>query len=159
MKLFVLTGFVLTMFFTTPQVLAQVYKWVDESGKTQYTDRPPAGGIATEKKRFNTKGGTPPASGTAASSGAASQPQSLSEAKEALNKRQTERKEEQTKQQAKVEEDKKKCVEAQTRLRMYTESPRLTVPDGAGGIAYVDDNERQKKIDQATKEIATLCKK
>ena len=70
-----------------------------------------------------------------------------------------ERKEEQSKQQSKAEEDKKKCIEAQTRLRMYTESPRLTVPDGAGGIAYVDDNERQKKIDQATKEIATLCKK
>jgi len=154
-KLFVLTGFLIAMLLSIPQVLAQVYKWVDEHGKTQYTDRPPPPGVATEKKRFNTKGGTPSSSGASGTN----QPQSLSEAREALDKRQVERKEEQSKQQSKAEEDKKKCIEAQTRLRMYTESPRLTVPDGAGGIAYVDDNERQKKIDQATKEIATLCKK
>ncbi|MCC8997332.1 MAG: DUF4124 domain-containing protein [Nitrosomonas sp.] len=155
MKLFVLTGFLMATLLSIPQALAQVYKWVDENGKTQYTDRPPPPGVATEKKRFNTKGGTPSSSGASGTN----QPQSLSEAREALDKRQVERKEEQSKQQSKAEEDKKKCIEAQTRLRMYTESPRLTVPDGAGGIAYVDDNERQKKIDQATKEIATLCKK
>jgi hypothetical protein len=41
---------------------------------------------------------------------------------------------------------------------MYTDSPRLTVPDGSGGIAYVDDDMRQKKIAEANKAVATFCK-
>ena len=155
MRFLVLTGFVTFILIMNSHLSAQVYKWVDENGKTQYTDRPPPPGMTTEKKHFNTKGATPSSSNTSGTN----QPQSLSEAREALDKRQTERKDEQAKQQAKAEENKRKCVEAQTRLRMYTESPRLTVPDGAGGIAYVDDNERQKKIDQTNKDIAAYCKK
>ncbi len=155
MRFLVLTGFVTFILIMNSHLSAQVYKWVDENGKTQYTDRPPPPGMTTEKKHFNTKGAAPSSSNASGTN----QPQSLSEAREALDKRQAERKEEQTKQQAKAEENKRKCVEAQTRLRMYTESPRLTVPDGAGGIAYVDDNERQKKIDQTNKDIATYCKK
>ncbi|GKS70193.1 protein of unknown function [Nitrosomonas sp. PY1] len=155
MRFLVLTGFVMFNLIMNSHSFAQVYKWVDESGKTQYTDRPPPPGMTTEKKHFNTKGTSPSSSNASGTN----QSQNLSEAREALDKRQAERKEEQAKQQSKVEENKQKCTEAQTRLRMYTESPRLTVPDGAGGIAYVDDNERQKKIDQTNKDIATHCKK
>ena len=74
------------------------------------------------------------------------------------DKRQQQRKEEEVKQQAKAEEDKKKCIDAQGQLRLYTDSPRLTVPDGAGGIAYADDDMRQKKIAEANKVIAAFCK-
>lgn len=55
MKLFVLTGFLIAMLLSIPQVLAQVYKWVDEHGKTQYTDRPPPPGVATEKNALTPK--------------------------------------------------------------------------------------------------------
>jgi hypothetical protein len=32
------------------------------------------------------------------------------------------------------------------------------VPDGAGGIVFVDDDARQRKIADANKAIATYCK-
>jgi len=41
---------------------------------------------------------------------------------------------------------------------MYTDTPRMTVPDGTGGITYVDDETRQKRIEEANKAIKALCK-
>ena len=67
-------------------------------------------------------------------------------------------KENEANQQAKAEENKKKCIDAQGRLRIYTDTPRLTIPDGAGGITYLDDDARQRKIDDAKKQITTYCK-
>ncbi|MEK7845247.1 MAG: DUF4124 domain-containing protein, partial [Pseudomonadota bacterium] len=75
-----------------------------------------------------------------------------------FDKRQQKKKEEETKQQARTQEDKQKCINAQGQLRIYTDSPRLTVPDGSGGIVYVDDDMRQRKIDEANKAIAAFCK-
>ena len=106
MRFLVLTGFVTFILIMNSHLSAQVYKWVDENGKTQYTDRPPPPGMTTEEKHFNTKGAAPSSSNASGTN----QPQSLSEAREALDKRQVERKEEQTKQQAKAEENKRKCV-------------------------------------------------
>lgn len=149
MKILVLTGLI-SLFSVTAN--AQVYKWVDEHGKTQYTDRPPPPGASREGQRLNIK---PVA---ASVSNEANKSKSLADERLEFNKRQEQRKEEEVKQLAKAEEDKKKCINAQTQLRIYTDSPRLTVPDGSGGIAYVDDDMRQKKIAEANKAVATFCK-
>ena len=149
MKILVLAGLILLSSVTTN---AQVYKWVDEHGKTQYTDRPPPPGASREGQRLNIK---PVA---ASVNNEASKCKSLADERLEFNKRQEQRKEEEVKQLAKAEEDKKKCINAQTQLRIYSDSPRLTVPDGSGGIAYVDDDMRQKKIAEANKAVATFCK-
>ena len=86
------------------------------------------------------------------------QTKNVSDEREEFDKRRQERREEESKQQAKSAEDKKKCIEAQTQLRMYADSPRLTIPDGAGGVVYVDDDLRQRRIDDANKSIAKYCK-
>ena len=52
MKNFVFTGLIL-LFSVTAQ--AQIYKWVDENGKTQYTDQPPPPNVATDVKGLNIK--------------------------------------------------------------------------------------------------------
>src|SRR5688500_7578162 len=150
MKIFVLTGLIL-LFSVTAN--AQIYKWVDENGKTQYTDRPPPPGASREGQRLNIK---PAAS--ANTNNETGKAKNLADERLEFDKRQQQRKEEEVKQQAKAEEDKKKCIDAQGQLRLYTDSPRLTVPDGAGGIAYADDDMRQKKIAEANKVIAAFCK-
>lgn len=150
MKIFVLTGLILLLSVTAN---AQVYKWVDENGKTQYTDRPPPPGAAREGQRLNIK---PAASANANSETRKSR--NLTEERLEFDKRQEKKKEDDVKQQAKAEEDKKKCIDAQARLRMYTDTPRMTVPDGTGGITYVDDETRQKRIEEANKAIKALCK-
>ena len=149
MKNFVFTGLIL-LFSVTAN--AQVYKWVDEHGKTQYTDRPPPPGAAREGQRLNIKPVLAPANNETSKS-----PNPIDERLE-FNKRQEQRKEEETKQLARAEENKKKCIDAQGQVRLYTDSPRLPGPDGSGGIAYVDDDARQKKIAEANKAIAAFCK-
>ncbi len=148
MKIFVFAGLIALLSVTAH---AQVYKWVDEQGKTQYTDQPPPG-AAKDRQRLNLKSSSP---STPAES---SKSKSLSEERAEFDKRQQLRKEEEVKQLAKGEENKKKCIDAQTQLRIYTDSPRLTVPDGSGGITYVDDDLRQRKISDANKAISTFCK-
>lgn len=148
MKVFVWIGFIILLNASTAN--AQIYKWVDEHGKTQYTDRPPPPGVPAEGKRLNIK--------SSPIAGSHGQPRNVSDEREEFDKRRQERREEEAKQQAKSEENKKKCVEAQTQLRMYADSPRLTIPDGAGGVVYVDDDLRQRRIDDANKAIAKYCK-
>lgn len=149
MRVFVFTGLIVLFSIT---VNAQIYKWVDESGKTQYTDVPPPPGVAKEGKRLNIK------SSPAADNNETSKSRNLTEERQEFDKRQQQKKEEDVKHQAKAEENKKKCIDAQGQLRLYTDSPRLTVPDGAGGIVFVDDDARQRKIADANKAIATFCK-
>ena len=55
-------------------------------------------------------------------------------------------------------ENKQKCIDAQSRLRLFLESPRLRMPDGEGGLAYVDDNVREQKINEANQAVTTYCK-
>ena len=147
MKIFVMTVIVLLLSTST---YAQIYKWVDKNGKTQYTDQPPPPDAAKDEQRLNIK--SAPAAGNQNKSG------NLSEQREEFDKRRQQQREEDAKQQAKLEENKKKCIDAQTQLKMYADSPRLTVPDGAGGLTYVDDDLRQRKIADASKAVATYCK-
>lgn len=149
MRIFVFTGLIVLFSIT---VNAQIYKWVDESGKTQYTDVPPPPGAAKEGQRLNIK--SSPVSGNNESS----KSRNLGEEKLEFDKRQQQKKDEDVKQQTKAEENQKKCIDAQGQLRLYTDSPRLTVPDGTGGIVYVDDDARQRKIADVNKAIATFCK-
>lgn len=149
MKIIVMTMLIMLFSVATN---AQIYKWVDENGKIQYTDQPPPPGASQKEQRLNIKP-------TARSTSETDKTKSLAEERLEFDKRRQQKKEEETKQQANAEENKKKCIEAQTRLRMYTDSPRLTVPDGSGGIVYVDDETRQQRINEANKAIAEFCKK
>ncbi len=146
-------GLAFLFFSITTSAGAQVYKWIDEHGKTQYADRPPSPGEAKAEKKINIKTGISSHDGEepVASKG-------LAEQKAEFEKRRQQRQEQEAKQQAGTDENKRKCIDARTQLTMYTDSPRLTVPDGSGGLTYVDEETRQKKIDEANKLIATFCK-
>lgn len=148
MQVFVWIGFILLT--VSPVTYAHIYKWVDEHGKVQYSDQPPPPGAAAGGKRLNIN--SAPVAGHQHNS------RNLSGEREEFDKRRQQKLEDESKQQAKSAESKKKCIDAQTQLRMYSDSPRLTVPDGAGGVVYVDDDLRQRKIDDANKAIATYCK-
>jgi len=140
--------FTVTILLFSASVSAQIYNWVDETGKIHYTDQPPPPHVNTKEQRLNINAA--PAVG--------SQSNAVSDEREEFEKRRKQRQENEAKDQAQAEINKKKCTEAQTQLRMYADSPRLTIPDGAGGIVYVDDDLRQRRIDDANKAIATFCR-
>lgn len=146
---------VLLSFLVSMAAQAQVYKWVDQNGKIQYSDQPPPSGAVQNEKKLGIKSSPPPSQ---APSNDDSKSKEVLTDKQEFDKRRKEKQEKETQQQAEAEENKKKCIDAQGRQKIYMESPRLTVPDGKGGIVYVDDDARQKQIDEAAKAIATYCK-
>ena len=134
---------------------AQVYKWVDADGNTQYTDQPPPSGAAQDEKKLHIKPAPPSASNKNQTDSmdviGDDKPQSFSE-------RRTARKEAKAEKERAAEELNQKCIHAQGQLKMYRDTPRLRVPDGNGGIVYVDDDAREKHIQEAQKNIAEYCK-
>ncbi len=134
---------------------AQIYKWVDKNGHMQYSDLPPPSnatqgnsGLSMQSMplRFNDN-----------DNDKTNAVKSLSEEKLEFEKRQLARREAENKRQAEAEANKKKCNEAQGRLKIFQESPRLTIPDGKGGIVYVDSHMRDEKIEKAKKNMAAYC--
>jgi len=132
---------------------AQVYKWVDQNGNVQYTDQPPPSGAARDEKELNIKSPPPPPS----VDNQANVTETLDEKMQAFQERRVSEQEAEVKQQAQAVEMNKRCVSAQGQLKIFRESPRLTFPDGQGGIVYADDEMRQKKIAEAQKNIAAYC--
>ena len=152
----------------------QLYKWVDKDGKTQYTDQPPPPGAARNEKKLNIQS-APPVQPAAAKTGdkvddkgkaggktgdkdKASGPKTTAEKDLDFKKRRAAEAEAEAKQQAEAKQNQEKCAQAQTSLKTYQESARLTIPDGKGGTTYADDAARQKGIDEAQKDIASFCK-
>ena len=131
---------------------AQVYKWVDEDGNIQYTDHPPPSGSARSEKQLKIK--KPQSS---AVENTANTSESIDEKMQAFKERRDSMQEAEKKQKTAAIENNKRCVSAQGQLKIFRESPRLTFPDGKGGIVYADDEMRQKKIAEAQKNINSYC--
>lgn len=136
---------------------AQVYKWVDADGKTQYTDQPPPSGAAQDEKKLNIKP-APLSSQANKPSDTDSDDEVAEDKMQSFSERRTARKDAKEEKEKEAEELHQKCVQAKGQLKMYRDTPRLRMPDGKGGIAYVEDNVREKHIQEAQKNIAAFCK-
>jgi uncharacterized protein DUF4124 len=145
--------FILLFLLCSTMVQAQVYKWVDEDGNTQYTDQPPPSGAAENEKKLKIRS-APPSTANVESDKSTGHV----DEKDEFNKRREERLENQSKMLAQEEENERRCVDAQGRIKMLQISSRLTMPDGKGGITYVDDDMRLEQIKNAQAEIDTFCK-
>ncbi|SFQ09364.1 protein of unknown function [Nitrosomonas cryotolerans] len=132
---------------------AQIYKWVDKNGHMQYSDLPPPSDVTQDNRGLSIQSMPPRFD----DNNKTNTGKSLSEEKLEFEKRQLARREAENKRQIEAEENKKKCNEAQGRLKIFRESPRLTIPDGKGGIVYVDSHMRDEKIEKAKKNIAAYC--
>lgn len=153
--------FVIVFITFNPSVHAQIYKWLDENGNTQYSDQPPVSSNVQQEQRLRIN--APPVTLTSQASGAennngAVKPTTLADERSAYDKRRQERLEKEVEKKARLAENKQKCIDAQSRLRVFLESPRLRVPDGQGGLTYVDDNVRDQKIKEANDAVTTYCK-
>ena len=132
----------------------ELYKWVDNNGKTQYTDQPPPAGAATSEKELEIKlAPVQPADDKAKKAR-----KNLSERELDFKKRLAEKEQEEAKQQKGIKENKEKCIQARYKLKLYQETPKLTVSDGKGGTVRADDAARQKGIKEAQKEIKSYCR-
>jgi len=155
------TLFALAAFAFTAAAYGQAYKWVDKDGKVRYGDVPPPG---VQAQRLKAPSG-PPAAPPAA---AAAEPkkENKPDAKEltpeaAFRKRQQERQEadqKAEKERAEAAMKQQNCANAQTYLRTLQSGQRITSTDAAGERVYMEDDQRQRGIEQAQRSVSEWCK-
>lgn len=146
--------FTVLLFVFSMVANGELYKWVDNNGKTQYTDQPPPAGAATAEKKLEIKlAPVQPADDKAKKAR-----KSLAERELDFKKRLAAKEQEETKRKKEIKENKERCAQARSKLKVFQEAPKLTVSDGKGGIVRADDAARQKGIKEAQKEIKSKCR-
>ena len=128
---------------------AQVYKWVDEKGKTHYGERPPQGKSAKEvEQRLANPGAAP---------GTAAQP-SWKEQDIEFRRRRIES--DQTEAARKQEQDaqRRACKQARDRLALYKSARGVFSLDEKGERVYQSDNERNAANARLEQQISEHCR-
>jgi hypothetical protein len=141
---------VLLSFALLPVVsAAEMYKWVDEKGRTVYSEQPPPDGKGT-KLDIKVSPGAPNAGPT-------------DWKQKEMDSRQTRIQKEQTENNQKAVEQnaatarRNSCIESQRQLTIaQTPRPVFQVND-KGEKVYLDDKERQREIDGWTANVKKYC--
>jgi hypothetical protein len=142
---------------------AQMYKWVDENGHTQYSDRPPPAGVKSEqmtKGRAPATPGTAPAAPAAATAATPAKSNAASELE--FRKRQLSREEAQKDEEKKQKEQQAKqenCDIAEARLKSLEDGGRLIKPSTTGEREYMSSEEIEAEKIPARKKAEEACKK
>lgn len=131
---------------------AEMYRWIDEQGKVQYSDQPPPA---------KAKSGTKLNISNQPAAPAATAEKSAKDKELEFRKRQTDAADADAKQK-KAEEEKQtraaNCDSARKNLRSLEESGRIFTYDEKGERTYMSDAEREKNIANARKAVAEWCK-
>ncbi|HEY9380892.1 MAG TPA: DUF4124 domain-containing protein [Burkholderiales bacterium] len=152
---------------------AQLYKWTDANGRTQYSDRPP---MHQQAKKISRSGVDMPVPAPAANadeasktegdthagteSAAPSAPQTIAEKEQAFRKRRMEA-EEARQKQAKLDEEKRAKDESCQRTRNYLKSVeggrRIARTNDKGETEILDEKQIQQEAERARSDLSTHC--
>jgi len=139
-------------------VQAQTYKWVDSSGRIQYSDRPPAAGTKAEqvsKANVSSVGSQGP---TAGGKEGAKTPADL---EADFRKRRTEQAEAGKKQQqaaAEQKQNQESCNAARRNLAALQSGQRMARYNEKGEPSFLDDAGRAQELQRAQQQVQTYCK-
>ena len=142
------------LILTSTNALAAINKWVDSNGKVHYSDEPPP--PDAQKKSMRSYGD----SEDTASSGVAA-PKTLAEKEADLKKAQKQKKEaadKTAKEQEKADAMKANCANAQQNLKSLQSGVRMVHIDAKGEQSYIDDQEREQRMEKVQKDISNYCK-
>jgi hypothetical protein len=140
---------------------AAVTKWVDSQGQVHYSDEPPPPDVKAEKLRSTSNtdgaGGT---NGVSEASPSAA-PKTIAEREAELKKAQRAKKEAADKaaqKQAAADTIKANCDNAQQNLSALQSGVRMMEVNAKGENAYIDDQQRQQRVEKAQQDISRYCK-
>ncbi|HWQ39409.1 MAG TPA: DUF4124 domain-containing protein [Burkholderiales bacterium] len=137
-------------------VHADTYRWVDESGRVHYSDRPPPGNVKQQKEIKTRSRAAVPAS----SAEAAESPKSYVEQDAEFRRRQAERAEKEAAEQRarqEAQERRRNCDQARARLAALQAGARVTRYNDKGEQEYLDDRQIAEEIRQTQKSVADWC--
>ncbi|VAW63203.1 hypothetical protein MNBD_GAMMA11-2319 [hydrothermal vent metagenome] len=136
------------LFAVSLSVQAEVYKWVDEQGKTHYGDKPVNNAqqmeMDTEAKGHINTGQT--------------RENKRRRLIDAFEEDRTRDNEEKQKKRQKKEKYKRKCVWTKDRLRRYERARYLYDLDSDGNRVVIPDVDRQKSMDALRRQAKKYCK-
>jgi len=142
---------------------AELFKWVDASGKVHYSDTPPPEAKATsisKDKATQTPVTQSPATPNKAAPGKAT-PKNLADKELEFNKRRQEAKEsaeKAEKEAAATKEKQENCTRAKATLRSFQEGSRMSTTNEKGERVVIDDTTRQRETERAQKDVDSWCK-
>jgi hypothetical protein len=143
---------------------AQMYKWVDENGKVQYSDKPPPSNVKTQKLRPAAPAASAPAAkddkGEAKKDAAKAGPKTAAEQEQAFRKRQLDAakaQQEDAQKQAGVGEKAENCKRAKAALANLQIGGRQMRIDDKGERVFLDDQQIAQETAKAQQEVAAAC--
>jgi len=149
------------LMLASTNTFAAISKWVDAQGRVHYSDQPPPPEAKAETLRSaSDTEGTAGTSGVTATSAPAA-PKTIAEREAELKKAQQAKQEAADKaaqKQAAADALKASCATAQQNLRTLQDGIRMVEIDANGERSYLDDKQRQQRIEKAQQEISNLCK-
>jgi hypothetical protein len=126
-----------------------MYKCVDARGVTHYSDKPLPG---CKGREVNIQG-QPPISGTLSAPG-----ENFRRDEQGFQRRRIAEERDREAELHAVEEQKRRCGELLAEVRRLDFGRRLVELDEKGGLAYVDDEERNRRASRLRDEIAQKCR-
>lgn len=136
-----------------PAASAQLYKYVDEKGKTVYSDQPP---VNVDSKQVNVPAGRSAAAAPAAA------PKTAVERDKELEKSRKETREKADKQAKAAERDQQaeqRCAASRERYAAFAEGGRIYKINEKGERVFMDDAELESGRERSRREMDEACKK
>lgn len=127
---------------------AEMYKWVDENGKTHYSQSPPVSDVKVE-----TIAPPPPVD----TSNAQKEVQNNVEKADALREKRLVAKEESEKENLEAKKRQQECKQLNKRLASLELRPTANKTDKEGNVSRMTEEERQKDISNTKKQINEKC--
>ncbi|MBL3529569.1 MAG: DUF4124 domain-containing protein [gamma proteobacterium endosymbiont of Lamellibrachia anaximandri] len=135
-----------------PCTQAGIYKWVDEAGRTHYSDRPLAENRQEIELRTSPSNETPP---PIRNDRKATRQRML----DIYREERAAHKEAKKKAQQKKAERKARCKDARSRLESYTTAGSIYDYSEERGRRYFSYEERERFIEQLKADVAQWCRK
>jgi hypothetical protein len=142
------------------------WKWLDDNGRTQYSDLPPPAGVPDKNilQRPNAPQRSVAAPASAASDAALLAPRGVDSELEAKRRRAEQEEAAKKKAEQKVQEDKvaaakaENCARAKAQMRSLDSGVRIARTDENGEREILDDNARAAETKRAQSVIASDCR-
>jgi Domain of unknown function (DUF4124) len=142
------------LILTSTNALAAITKWVDSNGQVHYSDQPPPSNVRPKTLLPDSDTQDTASSGVAA-------PKTIAEREAELKKAQKSKKEATEKaaqKQSAADAQQASCAAAQQNLRDLQSGIRMVEIDAKGERSYIDDNQREQRVEKAQKGISNYCK-
>ena len=149
------------LMLTSANTFAAISKWVDAQGHVHYSDQPPPPEVKAEILHAPSDTDDTAGMSNISKTSATAATKTVAEQEIELRKAQQAKKEAADKaaqKQAAADAIKANCANAQQNLRNLQSGTRMTEVDANGETSYIDDTQRQQRIEKAQQQISNLCK-